>query len=154
MLSGVFLTIHVSLRVLHFCNFLLPFSFFLFSSYLVSFGLSESRLVLVRPVPVSVGLLLVFPGPSRPLLEDNRKKEEVTRSYTFLVSSYLVSVGPSSSRLVLVGPVPVSTGLLLVFPGPPRPPLEDYRKKEEVTKSYTFRSEDCNIATCFKTRTR
>ncbi len=33
-------------------------------------------------------------------------------------------------------------GLLLVSPGPPRPPLEDLPKKEEATKSYTFRFDD------------
>ncbi len=33
-------------------------------------------------------------------------------------------------------------GLLLVFPGPPRPFLEDMPKKEEATKSYTFRFDD------------
>ena len=68
---------------LHFCKFLLPFSVCPLLSYLVSVGLSESRLVLVGPVPVSVGLLLAFPGPSRPPLEEDRKKENVTKSYTF-----------------------------------------------------------------------
>ena len=34
-------------------------------------------------MPVSPGPVLVFPGPSRPFLEDNRKKEKVTKSYTF-----------------------------------------------------------------------
>ena len=33
-------------------------------------------------------------------------------------------------------------GLLLVFPGPPRPFLEDIPKKEKATKSYTFRFDD------------
>ncbi len=33
-------------------------------------------------MPVSVGPVLVFPGPSRPPLEDIPKKEKVTRSYT------------------------------------------------------------------------
>ncbi len=33
-------------------------------------------------------------------------------------------------------------GLLLVFPGLPGPPLEDIPKKEEATKSYTFRFDD------------
>ncbi len=67
----------------HFRHVLLPISFFLFSSYLVLFSLSESRFDLLRPVPVSVGLPLVFPGPSRPPLEEIPKKEKVTKSYTF-----------------------------------------------------------------------
>ena len=33
-------------------------------------------------------------------------------------------------------------GLPLVFPGPPRAPLEDVPKKEKATKSYTFRFDD------------
>ncbi len=33
-------------------------------------------------------------------------------------------------------------GLLLASPGPPRPFLEDIPKKEEATKSYTFRFDD------------
>ncbi len=44
--------------------------------------------------------------------------------------------------MVSVRPVPVSVGLLLAFPGPPRPFLEDIPKKEEATKSYTFRFDD------------
>ena len=51
----------------------------------------------------------------------------------------------SESRFDLFRPAPVSVGLLLVSPGLPRPPLEDIPKKEKVTKSYTFRSEDCNM---------
>ena len=38
--------------------------------------------------------------------------------------------------------MPVSVGLLLVFPGPSRPPLDEHRKKEKVTRSYTFRNEN------------
>ncbi len=38
--------------------------------------------------------------------------------------------------------MPVSAGLLLAFPGPPRPFLEDIPKKEEATKSYTLRFDD------------
>ncbi len=38
--------------------------------------------------------------------------------------------------------MPVSVGLVLVFPGPPRPSLEDVPKKEEATKSYTLRFDD------------
>ncbi len=38
--------------------------------------------------------------------------------------------------------MPVSTGLLLVFPSLSRPPLEEDRKKEKVTRSYTFRNEN------------
>ena len=38
--------------------------------------------------------------------------------------------------------MPVSVGLLLAFPGPPRPLLEDLPEKGEATKSYTFRFDD------------
>ncbi len=68
----------------------------------------------------------------------------------FLFLSYSVFFSLSESRLVFFRPVPVSTGLALVLPGLPRPPLEDLPKKEKPTRSYTFRSEKCNMELALK----